>query len=602
MHPLKFQRLFVLAAFLASVSANLWAGTPTATRTSTPSPTATLTATPTVTMVGTPLVGSYGYLVSGPAGTPLTTPSLVQGSTGNSLIINYTAAANWNSGTITVVVPAGLGVPTQNNFFVSPAWDYAVESTSYYGQTVTVQISDLVPGNVVQLFYGFSSTGFACTSLNTSESLQLYAYPDSATLGLGAPVPTPAPILIYSPTPSVSPTVSPSPSASPTASDSPTPSVTRSFSATRTVTPFAGDPTSTFSASPTASPTLTATQTPTFSMTITPSVTGGSVTSTYTNSPTPTVTRTGTPGSGSYSYVSLNHHGQPGSLGITYSDPYNVLLINYVSKDFWTTGGEIMFTFPAGFDPPTPDNFLLMPAWDWALFGAGMQYGGQVATVQVMGLVPNQQITFEYGGLPSAGFNYTGHSLTETVQVAVNPYAFANPAPVDHGVLHTPGPIPIWSPVHTRTVTPTLTVTKVFSPTLTPTPDFSHTVTATFTLTPIGPDRGIFYSYPNPFDFRRTDVCTFRFPAAASADITIYNLLGQVVARVPQSSIYPQGFPGNTVYDCCGNPVKFTPAPPGGGASWSGRDDYGGKVAGGLYFAVLHTPGSTQTLKFTILH
>jgi len=616
MHPLKSLRFLSLAAgrwaalaLVLALPSALRADTPTqtltATQTSTVSQTFTVTPTqtPTVTATGTYGSGSYNYLVNS---APANAPFLVNGTSHNTMVINYTVADVWGNGVLTVGLPESLGAPTGANLFVAPAWDYVVQGYSFSGQYAYIQLSGLTPGQVIPIYYGYNAQGFSVDSPDPSELLQVFAYPSAVNQGPGGWVtPVVSPIVIVSATVSPTGTLTPTPTATLTGSPTPAWTATGTPSPTSTTSPtpalsatLTGSPTPGWSAtnSPTITPTPSDSKTPTITATLT--VTGtfansGTISPTFTVSPTVTVTPTGTPGRGSYYYTVLNANGVPSTYAVYTGGQANDMYINYQVVDSWLPAGEMVFNFPPGFDAPSPSNFAVIPSWNAFLFGVPYSFSGQNVTVQLYGLLPGQTVTFQYGGLPSAGFRYNGQNLTETVQVQVNPNACSQLAmgPVDHGVLPTPAPLPILSPVSTFTPTPFQTLTTSPTPTATPSPTF--TISATFTLTPVGPDRGKFYSYPNPFDMRRTSVCTFRWPSInGNVSLTIFNLLGQPVAHVPQGSIFAQNIP---------DPVRMTNWP-GGGAIWAGTDDYGGLVSGGLYFAVLHTPSGAQTLKFTILH
>ena len=273
-----------------------------------------------------------------------------------------------------------------------------------------------------------------------------------------------------------------------------------------------------------------------------------------------------------------------------------------------------------------------MPAWNWTLwasspYGNNYQFApdpsdtlnsgpgrGGTVTVQVTGAYPGMVMTFLYGG--SQGFGYTGRNLTETVQVWSNPsfyplplpnptpssapWGLGTPPPTPYlgGLVRAPGFLPIVSMGPTKTQTKTFTATPTFTVTPTITPDPTQSFTATPTP-PIAADHGHFYCYPNPYDRRLRRQLTFRFPSVASATMEVFNLLGRPVAHLSTGDIYPASFPGS------GTPgvgPGIGSAAAGGLAVWDGRDDYGEVVAGGLYFVVLKSPGSTQVLKFTILN
>ncbi|HTB34493.1 MAG TPA: hypothetical protein VK842_06490, partial [bacterium] len=156
--------------------------------------------------------------------------------------------------------------------------------------------------------------------------------------------------------------------------------------------------------------------------------------------------------------------------------------------------------------------------------------------------------------------------------------------------------MPVASMGPSKTSTPTYTITHTF--TATPTVTATPTDTGTVTPTPlIGPERHIFYCYPNPYDRRLRSDVTFRFDEPNPSGMEIFNLLGNPVAHIPLSNFFLNSFV-TPIPGFGGGPG----APGGQAAQWNGKDDYGEEVAGGLYFAVLKGPNGTQVLKFTILN
>lgn len=376
----------------------------------------------------------------------------------------------------------------------------------------------------------------------------------------------------------------------------------------------AGVYTLTFTSTFTISPTVTVS--PTITLTATPSDTPVPTNSTASDTPTqsPTFTATATVGTGSYTYTLIDAStGQPAGaqallLG-TSATAANIMQINYTVGSP-LVDGTLSFYFPPGFDTPSASNFWILPGslgFLWQGGSGGPQpYAwptpssqGSTVTVQVTGVYTGQVISFLYGG--STGFGYQGQPTPQVVQLSANNGPITGTAPPDYwgGQVATPGPLVVWSVTSSPNPTQTATVTPDFSPTptFTVSPSVSPTMTVspTSTKVPLGPDKGFYYSFPNPFDMRISPVVTFRFPAAAWASITIYNLLGYPVARIPSSNIFPGGFPGDPLYPSYAVPT-------GGGATWNGNDDLGEMVAGGLYFAVLKTPSGTQVHKFTVLN
>ena len=450
----------------------------------------------------------------------------------------------------------------------------------------------------------------AGATTQTSESFEVWANPMSLTLGAGGIVPPPPPIFLFTATPSetitstfvcsptytVTPSCTATPSATPTATPSDTPPTpgstltwTPTISATSTTSPTADN---TASASPTFTETLTysdtltvsPSSTPTLSFSTTMSFTPVPAGSTSTVTPTPT----GTPGSGSYAYSLRNGFGQRilpppylvvGSTG-------NELFVSYTAAVQFEYG-MVVFQIPPDLGAPAADNCSVVPAEQ--LNVDSITYSGQCVSVTVDSLYPGQVLVLQYDPVNNNGFalgflfptqNPTPPvSSSESVAVWENPQAgTVNFEGV--GLVPPPSPIAIltstvtwtFSPSPTITLTPTLTV----SATLTPSP----TISPTFTKTPVGaaPETG-FYTYPNPFDKHQQSFVTIRFPNNTdSASITIFNLLGNPVREIPASDIQAAS----------------------GVAIWTGEDDYGRQVPGGLYFVRLKTPSGVTVHKMTV--
>lgn len=307
---------------------------------------------------------------------------------------------------------------------------------------------------------------------------------------------------------------------------------------------------------------LGAAGTETFTPTLTPSESA-----TFTTSPTVTVSPTVTPGPGNWS-LSF-----PGTL-VYGQDGYTGQWTYTAGQAF--VNGLLTFSFPPGIEAPVAGNFFVQPSQGSQV--SSPNYSGQDASFTINSLAAGASLTFWYG------YNANGFAVGTTSTPLGSFVLAAHPTSLTLGAgVVTPVPLPAAIVIVTRTVTPTVTPTSTITTTFTPTPTITQTstITQTFTETPLGaaPASGV-YSYPNPFDLRKYDKCTFRFQPVASAEIQVFNLVGEPVRRLEPSSIQAaQGW-----------------------AVWNGDDDYLRRVTGGLYFVRIKTPNGTLVRKFTVLH
>ncbi len=96
-------------------------------------------------------------------------------------------------------------------------------------------------------------------------------------------------------------------------------------------------------------------------------------------------------------------------------------------------------------------------------------------------------------------------------------------------------------------------------------------------------------NYPNPFRPREENYTTIYFTtkrAVAEKSIGIYNLAGELVLDVEGSSIYMDKW-----YDD-GYVYKY---------EWDGKNDYGDRVASGIYIYVVNADGSKKTGKLAVI-
>ena len=328
----------------------------------------------------------------------------------------------------------------------------------------------------------------------------------------------------------------------------------------------------------TPSPTATEVDSPTVTLTATP---------TPTSTVTPTVTATPTLPPGSYS---VTVQGAGGTSYLVPGSSYNSLSIVYTANvQFGTQGtdGELSVVLPSDFGAPTLTNFTWDPSSSVAIDGPAV-ITGQTVTVNINGnLQPGGSLVFNYANSSLSsptGFMYSGPTSAsptgETVQVWANALSDTNP-----GVqVPTPAPIPVFTVTASPSDSPTISPTYTPSPSFTVSPTISPTSTASpsFTNTPVGAiwTKG-FYTYPNPFDKRAVSQVTVRYqPTQDSVQIDIFNLLGNPVRRIPAGNIQA-GL---------------------GLASWSGDDDDGRQVPGGLYFIRLKVGSTTTVRKMTVFY
>lgn len=96
-------------------------------------------------------------------------------------------------------------------------------------------------------------------------------------------------------------------------------------------------------------------------------------------------------------------------------------------------------------------------------------------------------------------------------------------------------------------------------------------------------------NYPNPFRPREENYTTIYFTtkrAVAEKSIGIYNLAGELVLDVEGSSIYMDKW-----YDD-GYVYKY---------EWDGKNDYGDRVASGIYIYIVNADGSKKTGKLAVI-
>jgi hypothetical protein len=255
----------------------------------------------------------------------------------------------------------------------------------------------------------------------------------------------------------------------------------------------------------------------------------------------------------------------------------NTLTLNFTTglTTFAATGGYINICVPEGFSAPNSNNFFLDP-YKASQYQVNSWYSGLTLSVNLVNVPNGTSLVFYYGYTPG-GF----YVNTPTAQAGFSVQSVADGLSTDAVSV---GGQPVFSlTLPTPTITPTLTVTSTISPTFSVSPTFTATptITLTWTNTPVGPEipTGA-YTYPNPFDLRIFDKVTLRFPPDTGVAINIFNLAGEPVARIQQGNMNLNE----------------------GWAIWDGRDDYGRKVAGGIYFYRIRGDARKWTGKFIVVY
>lgn len=279
---------------------------------------------------------------------------------------------------------------------------------------------------------------------------------------------------------------------------------------------------------------------------------------------------TATPGDGSWTFVPSELPLITGHTGVT-----GVFTYKAGAQAWPSSAGLLTIFFPLGVDAPTTSNFYVAPAYSSKVQLASAS--GQTYTVQVKDLNPGDSLPFYFGYL-AGGLSVTGTAGPLAFQVVANPGS-TSPAggPVTPDA--SQAVLTLLTPTQTPTITATFTIstTITYSPTITPT----FTVTPTWTESPVGPEHpNEVYAYPNPYDQKKFEKVTFRFPGDASADVQVFNLVGEPVRQIPVSDI---------------NAAQ-------GWAIWWGMDDYLRRVTGGIYFVRVRTSKGQWVKKFTVLY
>ena len=308
---------------------------------------------------------------------------------------------------------------------------------------------------------------------------------------------------------------------------------------------------------------------PTFTPTVTATWTS---TPTFSSTPTPSSTQTPAVGEGSWTFVA--NKALP---FITGDQGLSALFTYKAGLTAWpATGGLLTLFFAPGLGTPTAANFYVVPSYASKVIPTPV-FNGLTVSIQVKNLAPGDSLPFYYGYDP-IGFAVN----TTTSPIAFGVAAYVDTYSAGTGAVVSPNPGQAVLAVVTPTFTSTISVTGTISPTISQTPTASSTctVTPTFTQSPIGPEpSGTVYTYPNPFDLKKFDKCTFRFPSTTNASITVFNLVGEPVRQIPDTDI---------------NALQ-------GWAVWPGVDDYLRKVTGGLYYVRVRSNTGTVVKKFTVL-
>ena len=536
-------------------------------------------------------------------------PASILSGVPQSLILTYTDSQEgflYAGGLLSFYFPPEFTPPNRDNFYIHPAQaDYLYpdpfSAYNFLGATVTVKVADVAAGAPIQFLYGYNSTGFTVVTPSASTSILVSSDPDDTNYGNLAPLAAQPVLALSSPTITLTSTVTPTSTATPTqtppysATYTPTftqvppgststntpgisPTDTTTYTETRTITV-------TRTGTPSCSPTRTDTPTRTFTgsptITKTPTQVAPDSTPTATASITPTVTATPTGYAPLGGYVSVDPN-------ILVKETLQSMTIEWVNPQasIPASGGLMVIDFPACFTPPNKTNFYianndaqyLLPSASQPYTFTSSISGSQVA-IKLAGVPMGTALQFDYG-MGTSGF--TINTLDSSVALQVS------------GILDGPNTSPSFAvplqsqpliqlieptPELSATLTPTMSESPTF--TISPTFSVSPTITVTYTTTPLGkviPNSA--YAYPNPFDERRFDKVTLRFPPDHNVVIDIFKVSGEPVTQLRGASIDEAL----------------------GWAVWDGRDQYGRQVAGGVYFYRIRGSARKMMGKFTVLH
>jgi hypothetical protein len=569
------QTTWKIWAFLAALllSGGAWAGAPTDTYTSTGTITQTYTVTPTSTPTVVPFGGSISVYPS----------SLECYAWGQSLDIQVanTSAPIGAGGAILQFYMPDFSLPNTDNFKIKPIQSTYLVGTGYVfnGNTVTVKLANVPQGTVLDFMFGYNAIGFQVLSTASSARIQFASATQNHDLDISKVFSQVLPVATVllktstatpSSTPSATPTITLTASISPTATPSPTQNLTpmtATYTGTGTTTQTR-TPSTTPTSSITHTATITSSKTPAGSQTATPS-------STFTVSSTPTVV----PFSGDV-YIGYT----PPLYCFTWGQSLKIQVANTTAAI--GPGGAMLQFYMPDFTAPNSSNFYINPSQTWFLEGAGYSFSGNTVTVNVSDVPQGEVLEFFYGynsGTSNPGIQVLTSNPSTNIQVAaaVGNHDWDTRKLVPR--LTPVGPIIIFS--MTPTVSPTITITATITQTYTHTPTCtaSPTITQTYTYTPVGPEfPDHAYTYPNPFDLRKFDKVTFRFPKDQGISVEVFNIVGEPVNLLP-----------------AGDP-KINEAE--GWAIWNGRDQYNNLVSGGIYYYRIRGQASSRLGRFTVIH
>jgi len=542
-------------------------------------------------------------------GTCTVSPALLLAGLPQSLVLTYTDSSDnfqFAGGLISFYFPPEFTAPNRDNFYINPLQSGSLYPTSFsaynfLGATVTVKVANVAAGTPLQFFYGYSSTGFMVVTPSASSSIIVSSDPDDTNYLNLAPLAVQPVLSLSSPTVTSTSTVTPTSTGTPTQTADASPSITvtatppvpgSTVTITPSISPSSSDTftvTSTISLTRTGTLTCTPTRTGTSTRTSTasPSVsqtpTGVRADSTPTDTPSvsPTVTATPT----GYAPLGGEISVDPSSL---IKQTLQSMTIEWVNPgaSIPSSGGLLVIDFPSCFTPASKANFsIAADQAQYLLATASQPYtfstnaAGTQVTIKLANVPAGTPVDFQFGG-GSAGF--VVNTLDDSTELAAAGYLDGpNTSPLNAIPLSYQPVIQLIdpTPVLTATLTPTPSITPTFS--ISPTFSVSPTITVTYTTTPMGkiiPNSA--YAYPNPFDLRFFEKVTLRFPPDHGVVVDIFKVSGQPVTQLRGADI---------------NEAL-------GWAIWDGRDQYGRKVAGGVYFYRIRGSARKMMGKFTVLH
>jgi len=419
------------------------------------------------------------FAATGEGTASISPSSVIAGSTGNSVVITYTAGTtNWVNGTFALVIPPGWSPASLNTgdagyiSVTTTTTGDLISNATTDGQTLTLTVASLSAGDQIVLVYG-TGTGPGATAQLSAGTASFNIFTDPTSTNPAAISSDPLTINIISPS-----------------------------------------PTFTF----TLTPTITSTQTLADTQTITQTETI-SVTMTFTITPTPIYTPYGE----GFAYMIPTQ--------VTGGSSENVITIIYTAgQTNWSSSpaGTLMVTIPTGWSPPSlisnaPGYYTVSVTGSILPYNAYAAFinGNWNIIIQVPGLQANTgTITITYGSMAGGGPGATAQSAAGIATFIVS--SQPNGSSV----------IPINGSPYLNVIIPTTTQTSTASSTVTPTPTISTPQGKVFTYPdPAKIGQIMFFAYP----VKDNNLSNLKY-----VDILIYNVNGDKVYEVVDSQ--PDGY------------------------------------------------------------